>query len=69
MIDDVFLLPDNKKYDSECVKIARISSQEPKVLKCCGWGERAVFMPVAFRIAFDQGSGDSYGGIRCVMDP
>ena len=29
MIDDSFLLPDNNKDDSECVKFARISSQEP----------------------------------------
>ena len=29
MIDGSFLLPDNNKDDSECVKFARISSREP----------------------------------------
>ena len=29
MIDDAFLLPDNNKDDSECVKFVRISSQDP----------------------------------------
>ena len=30
MIDDAFLLSDNNKDDSGCVKFARISGQEPK---------------------------------------
>ena len=31
MIDDSFLLPDNNKDDSECVRFAWISSQKPKL--------------------------------------
>ena len=36
MIDNVFLLPDNNKDESECVKFARISSQEP-CIKSTSW--------------------------------
>ena len=45
------------------------ASNYNKVLKGGGWGERDEFMPVTARITFDQGSGESYGGIRCVMEP
>ena len=36
MIDNVFLLPDNNKDENECVKFARISSQEP-CIKSTSW--------------------------------
>ena len=33
MIDNNFLLPDNNKGDSECVKFTRISGQEPRIFR------------------------------------